>query len=178
MGDVMRRHVFLTGEIQIGKSTAIRRFLRASGVDADGFVSRIVFSEGRRELHIARFDTSGGVTDSRLAAIVGTPRAAARGEAFDSHGAGIVESCGARRLIIFDELGVLEENATRFKTAVIGKLGGRVPALGVVKKAESAFLDAIRGRPDVDVITVTAENRDEIPELLARRFHNLLGGAR
>ncbi|MDR1590076.1 MAG: nucleoside-triphosphatase [Oscillospiraceae bacterium] len=166
----MARHIFLTGEIQVGKSTAIRRFLGNTGVAADGFVSRIVPARGRRELYLARFDTERGETGKRLAAVIEYPRKRVFGEVFDTHGTEIVASSGKRRLIILDELGVLEECSPIFKAAVIRQLDGAIPALGVLKKADGAFLDSIRARPDVELVTVTAENRDEIPELLYRRF--------
>jgi nucleoside-triphosphatase len=166
----MARHVFLTGEIQVGKSTSIRRFLENTGVAADGFISRIVPALGRRELYIARFDTELGETDRRLAAVMAQPRKRVFLDVFDSHGADIVVSSGKRQLIILDELGNLEEDAPLFKDAVRRKLDGDIPALGVVKKADGAFLDSIRSRSDVELITVTTENRNGIPGLLARRF--------
>jgi len=39
-----------------------------------------------------------------------------------------------------------------------------------VKKRDSPFLDAVRAHPNVEVIEVTVENRDGIPQLLRERF--------
>jgi nucleoside-triphosphatase len=166
----MKRHIFLTGEIQVGKSTAIRRFLDNASVGADGFLSHILRERGNRELVIARFDTEFGETDRRQAAVTSPRRSAELRDLFDSHGAAIVNSSGGRQIVIMDELGALEEDSPIFKSAVVNKLDGQTPVLGVIKKAESAFLDTIRSRPDVELITVTPENRNSIPALLAAKI--------
>jgi nucleoside-triphosphatase len=160
-------HVFLTGEIQVGKSTAIRRFLERTGVRADGFLSHIVLSPPYRELYIARFDTSGGETQSRLAARMSHPDIEVFGDVFDAHGVDILESCGRAPLFIMDELGRLEERSPLFKSAVFRVLDGDTPVLGVLKKADCPFLNAVKARSDVSVITVTEQNRDGIPDKLA-----------
>ncbi|MDR0838868.1 MAG: nucleoside-triphosphatase, partial [Oscillospiraceae bacterium] len=157
----MARHVFLTGEIQVGKSTAIRKFLAATGIAADGFLSHIITAQVGRELYLARYDTALGESDSRLAARVNYPEVEVFPEIFDLHGAELVRSAGAHALIIMDELGTMEEVAEEFKRAVFERLDGGVPILGVVKKRDSPFLDAVRAHGNVEVITVTEENRDE-----------------
>ena len=54
----MTEHLFLTGEIQIGKSTLLRRFLAEKKQRIAGF--RTVWSDGeRRTLHLLPCD--GGV---------------------------------------------------------------------------------------------------------------------
>jgi nucleoside-triphosphatase len=164
------RHVFLTGEIQVGKSTSIRKFLADTGALADGFVSRVIPANGRRELYISRFDSRSGMPERRLAATVGHPGARTFLDVFDGYGAEIINSSGKYGLVIMDELGPLEENALAFKSAVIEKLNGPARVLGVIKKKESAFLDSVRERADVELITVTPENRDYLPAALRGIF--------
>jgi nucleoside-triphosphatase len=163
-------HVFLTGEIRVGKSTALRKFLAETGLTADGFASRIVDVPGGRELYIARFDSVRGETDDRLAARIAFPRIEVFGEVFDAFGADILSEAGRRALVLMDELGVMEENSPRFKAAVFRTLDGAKPVVGVVRRKASPFLDAVRARADVELITVTAKNRDAVPALLAARF--------
>ena len=191
-----KRHLFLTGEIQVGKSTAIRRFLAESGKTADGFLSHIVSSvfecpeldnsvflgepkahqfTAPRELYLARFDTLNGETDSQLAATNAGASANADGfapftiftEIFDTHGAELVHSAGRRELILMDELGRMEERAEDFKRAVFDRLDGDFPILGVVKAVQTPFLDAVRAHPKVTVLTVTERNRNNIPRLIS-----------
>ncbi|MDR0862535.1 MAG: nucleoside-triphosphatase [Oscillospiraceae bacterium] len=166
----MSRHIFLTGEIQIGKSTALRRFLLQSGMTADGFMSHIVdTADGTRTLYLARYDSVFGETESQVAARVTPPDGfTVRTDVFDAFGADIIARAGNRDLIIMDELGRMEEQAERFKAAVFRKLDSREKrVIGVVKQVQTPFLDAVRARPDVRVIEVTRNNRDAIPNLLA-----------
>ncbi len=66
-----------------------------------------------------------------------------------------------------DELGFIEKDAAGFQNAVLSTLNGSVPVLGVVRNMQTPFLDQVRTHPNVDVIFVTKENREEI-------FHQVL----
>jgi nucleoside-triphosphatase THEP1 len=73
-----------------------------------------------------------------------------------------------------DELGTMEADSPLFISAVLAKLDGTAPILGVVKKREHPFLDAVKNHRNVEVITVDEHNRDGIPALLTERFSNLI----
>lgn len=60
-----------------------------------------------------------------------------------------------------DELGPHEAEAVRFRQMVFEVLDGPVPVLGVLQEANSPFLQEIARRPDVTVIRITKENRDD-----------------
>ena len=64
-----------------------------------------------------------------------------------------------------DELGPHEAKAVRFRQMILKVLDGPVPVLGVLQEAPSPFLQEIAQRPDVTVLRITEENRNE-PELL------------
>ena len=65
-----------------------------------------------------------------------------------------------------DELGPHEARAAVFRRAVLAALDGVVPILGVLQAAPSPFLEEVALHPQVRLIQVTAENRDD-PALLA-----------
>lgn len=73
-------------------------------------------------------------------------------------------------LILMDELGTMEEHCPLFKQAVIRHLDSDTDVLGVIKDKHSPFLDSIRNRQDVKIITVTKENREELTKRLIERF--------
>jgi nucleoside-triphosphatase len=170
------KHIFLTGEIQVGKSTAIRAFLAKSRLSADGFLTHIVRSDGNGALHLARYDTKRGETDDVVTArFVGSPLGfEIFPEVFDTQGAEFVQTSGLRDLIIMDELGTMEADSPQFISAVLAKLDGTTPILGVVKKREHTFLDAVKNHRNVEVITVDEHNRDEISPLLTELFIELI----
>jgi nucleoside-triphosphatase THEP1 len=162
------KHLFLTGAIQTGKTTAVERFLAQSGLAADGVLTRFDSRGESRTLFIHRF---GGAPDEKQAVARMSPELfEVYPEVFDGFGAELLRGCGRRELIILDELGVMEERAPAFKAEVFRLLGGTVPVLGVLKLADCPFLDAVRGSENVRMITVTLENRDAVPELIAAHF--------
>jgi len=165
----MKKHIFLTGEIQIGKSTSIRRFLENTGIEANGIITRFDTMESpERKLYMYRFDSFEGETDARLAVSMNFPKMQVFHDIFNVHGAEIINSSGSRDLIIMDELGSFEEKSPDFKAAVFKKLEGEKQVLGVVKLKPSPFTHAVKSHKNVKLIFVTEENRDEIPALLEK----------
>ena len=159
-------HVFLTGEKQVGKSTIIRRYLERSGISADGFVT---FWEtdgaGARGLYLAEHYSQSVPPEKRLIVKEGVMRLTSAAElaaVFDGFGCKILDGAGKRGIIVMDELGILESMALDFQRSVLRHISGDVPVLGVIKPARTEFLDAIRSHPNVEVLEVTPENRDEI----------------
>ena len=163
-------HIFLTGELQIGKSTALQRFLKETNVCADGFITEFDSQGENRSLYLKRFDTETARTPQRLVAKMTSAGTEIYTDVFDTFGTGCLAAAGKRRLIIMDELGKFEESCLLFTDAVTSRLNGSIPIAGVVKKRESPFLDMVREHPKVEVIIVTEENRNGIPKLLAEKL--------
>ena len=150
------KHVLLTGAVQIGKSTALKRFLVKHGYCADGYRT---YWKDKDTLYIAPFDGSEGV----CAAVTEKGVRRALPEGFE-YGASLIENSGKKQLIVFDELGRLEQCSDRFMNAVFEKLKGEKPVVGVIKKEKNPFLDKIRENPNVIILEVTEDNRNRIPE--------------
>ncbi|MCL2736869.1 MAG: nucleoside-triphosphatase [Propionibacteriaceae bacterium] len=155
-------HVFLTGAKQVGKTTVIQRFVAQSGLGADGFVTTWVDGDAGRRLTLSAYDSPPGAgvdvacrDQGRAVAVDGVAGV------FDIDGVRILDACGRRDVIIMDEVGALESSAVLFQEAVLRRLEGDVPVLGVVQPKRTAFLDAIRAHPSVTLLTVTPQNRDE-----------------
>ena len=66
-----------------------------------------------------------------------------------------------------DELGPHEGSASLFRQAVLDTLNGTVPVFGVLQAADSDFLGEIASHPEVLVLQVAEENRDD-PELFGK----------
>lgn len=168
-GGKMKKHIFLTGEIQTGKSTAIRRFLGNTCLSFDGIITRYdTMQSPERKLYMYRLDSTAGETDARLAVNMNFPHTEIFSDVFNIHGAEIIRASGKRDLIIMDELGSFEEKSPDFKSAVFEKLDGHKQVCGVVKLRNSPFTDEVKAHKNVRLITVTEENRNEIPALLQK----------
>ena len=161
-------HIFLTGKIQVGKSTVIQHFLEKTGLSADGFKTLWNNRYGSsRGLYIYPFGEGTGHLCFRYRPSTG---AEIFNEAFDVYGADILRNSGKRDIVIMDELGRFEKNAINFHNAVLETLDKDVPVLGVIKPESLPLLDAVRAHSKVKTIEVTLENRDEVLSQLLEIF--------
>jgi nucleoside-triphosphatase len=170
------KHIFLTGEIRVGKTTIIERIAGRKGLAARGFstIAGGASADGRNDhIFIIPFGKSvDGASD--------TPPVADRNrsarcittypEIFDTVGVRILRDSKNANLIVMDELGFMEEDAKVFQNEVIHLLDGEVPVLGVIKPRSTPFLNRIRTHENVTVFHVRPDNRDAIYERLKEQW--------
>lgn len=167
-------NIFLTGEIQIGKSTIIHKTIELLNKNHGGFKTyfgpdrnlpnRLLYMNSIRETNvyseeysIVRFseDSKPQVIDNR----------------FNTFGLELIkEAMENRELIIMDECGKLEKDSLEFQEQVLSALECDIPILGVIKLDASGWVDSIRNHPSVELITVTIENRNELPRIIAEKL--------
>lgn len=170
---------FLTGAVQTGKSTAIRRFLCAnSALFTGGFRTvSIPTAEGFDVFIVPPEWTADDLTPEALVGRRGARRET-RPEGFERCGCALLQRAGEFDLLLMDELGRMELEAHAFCAAVLDALHGDTPVLGVIKPEHNAFLDAVRAREDVELFPLTPENRNEAPAAIAAWFARASQGKR
>ena len=161
------KHIFLTGNVQVGKSTVIDKVLDGLNVTVGGFRSGSGQErhENGRWLYLWDAGRAPVCDEVHRVAYITPEERQSFPEQFDRLG------CDALRhaktsgvdLILMDECGFLERNAAKFQAEVLDTLDGDIPVFGVVRLRSSGWTDAIRNHPKVTLITVTEENRDELP---------------
>lgn len=152
-------HLFLTGEKGVGKSTLARYLL--AGHTPCGF--RTVRATGvmdRPSVHLLPA-VGGEATAENLLFYCGEYDPSR----FDTLGTAAL-SQRSGDVLLMDELGPAESQAAAFCGAVLAALDGDMPVLGVLQKADTAFLRAVASHPRVRVVTVTEENRDRLRQEL------------
>jgi nucleoside-triphosphatase len=75
-------------------------------------------------------------------------------------------------VFVIDEIGKMECMSPVFVEAVVRILDGPVPALATIAAKGGGFITQVKARPDVEIVTVTAANRDRLPDELASRFRS------
>jgi len=159
-------HIFLTGEKQVGKSTIIRSYLLDSGHSADGFITYWdEENEGERRLFLSPYCPDRRPDGRFLIARQSGQRMMFQEDitqVFDVHGCELLDRAGRCDFIVMDELGFLESDAASFQESVLQRISGAIPILGVIKPARTAFLDAVRAHPNVQIKEVTVENREDV----------------
>jgi nucleoside-triphosphatase len=74
-------------------------------------------------------------------------------------------------LIVIDEIGKMECASDRFCRSVEAALDAPANVLAALGIARLPFLQSVRRRPDVELLTLTERNRDALVVELCCRFH-------
>lgn len=166
-------HIFLTGDLQVGKSTIVRGVAASSGLTCGGFLT--FFSADRqaedRNLYLYGVGEVIDYADDHVVVRFEEGRPMPDAARFDSLGTERLSSAQANAaLIIMDECGRLERDAAAFQGAVLAALDGPVPVLGVVRQNAGGWTQQILDHPYVRLITVTEANRDALAASLLEYY--------
>ena len=160
------KHIFLTGEKQVGKSTLWQKALEGSAISPGGFQTLAYIVNDRFRgylLHCLGAVPESYGNDVPISVFLRKKCHLAVPESFDVFGTALLRLALEKGgYILMDELGTFEQNAPAFRQAVMDCLDGDCHVLGVLQKAEDPFLEEILHRPDVQMFTVTPENRDDL----------------
>lgn len=165
----------LQGAPGVGKTTAVERLvraLRARSVSVGGFVTRELREHDRRtgftcadldggEAVIAHTSWSSGPRVGRYRVDV---------TAFESLALPALLRAADRSVTIVDELGGMELLSTSFVSLVQRLLEEPAPIVMTLHSKPHPITDALRRRPDVEIVEVTRANRDRLVEILLERL--------
>ena len=158
----MARHVFLTGEKQIGKSTFLRKILNRYTDNIGGFltVRTNAFLGDQYSVHIFCIGEKLIPNENNLLFICQKADEHIS-ERFDRLGCEILKKCSGCSLIIMDELGPHEAKAALFHKAVLQLLDGDTPVLGVLQASAESFWPDVTTHPKVRLFQITKQNREQ-----------------
>lgn len=160
-------HIFLTGNVQVGKSTVLQRVLSSLRVPVGGFCTGFDEQRDQSDRWLYMWDASEPPVKDELHRVVrfADDKPDVLISRFDEIGGGSLRRAreSGAQFIVMDECGRLERHAEIFKQEVLTTLDGDIPVLGVVRQGYSGWLDEIRNHPKVTLLTVTEENREDLP---------------
>lgn len=166
--------VLVEGRPAVGKTTVVRRLaalLRQAGFPLAGFVTEELRERGRR-VGFALETFEGAHAVLAHVGLPGPPRVGRYGvdlPAFERLALPALASAPAG-VVLIDELGKMELASEAFRTAVSQLLERPVALVATVHLASHPFTDALKSRPAVELVRVTARNRDKLPARLAARL--------
>ena len=169
----MRPKVLLTGRPGCGKTTLIKRVVDNLALPAGGFYTEEIRENGRRVgFKIVTLEGKEGVfaqidfkTPERLGKY-GLDFAPLESVGVKT----IREGVRKRQLAVIDEIGPMEIRSRTFCDAVTEALNSGVPILGTITARSFPFTDAIKKRPDITLIEVRSNNREQLVFELNKQF--------
>ncbi|MBQ3200696.1 MAG: hypothetical protein IJB22_02135 [Clostridia bacterium] len=174
----MKRHILITGERGVGKSTLIRRLQQEWGCPVYGFrtVRQAADETGFHPIYIQKAacvqEEYRCEEENRIGSCNGRTHAVNK-DVFNTLGAQYIEEAQQGGVIVMDELGFMEAEAEQFKRAVFFALEGDIPVIAAVKaRQDIAFLNEVRSHPKADLFTVTPQNREELFQKMRMRIRN------
>ncbi len=168
------QHLFLTGPPNCGKTTAIRGVVNhLPEIRLAGFFTQEIRRAGKRHA----FEMIGfGGTRATLASVdsLSQLRVSRYGVELSAveqivHSELQVQAAEVD-LFVVDEIGKMECYSPLFIEVMRNILDGDVPVLGTIALYGGGFIAEVKQRSDVEVITVTQENRDSLPVELAAKL--------
>jgi len=175
---LLKRAFFLTGRPGIGKTTVLLRIiekLRKRGLKIGGMISREVRENGYRVgFKILSLDNGreGWLAHVRqpVGPKIGKYRVCMRD--LESIGVdAILRATKESEVIIIDEVGPMELFSQPFKQAILESLNSGKTVLGTIHyRVKTPIIMQIKEREDTTIIEVTRENREDLPENIAREI--------
>src|SRR5665647_411594 len=158
------KHIFITGEIGIGKSTLISKLLSLyTGKMTFGFYTKkeSMADDGISRVYIhAANDSHRSYTKSNCIAACSVQGGTADISVFETTGLSMIVNIPPGSLVVMDELGVFETTAQEFCSEVLSILNSDNVVIGAVRLADSPFLQAVKTHPKVALYHMTQHNRD------------------
>ncbi len=171
--------ILVTGLPGIGKTTVVQRVVAMLGEKAAGFITREIREGGdRKGFMIETLDGRKGILAVRSTG--GKPRVGRyRVIVSNLEGVGVTALQRAwrdRKIIVVDEIGKMELLSEKFRDTIAGILESDAQLLATLSIARHPFLEAIRQRNDVELIPVTRDNRQSLPETIVEMLRQGFGG--
>lgn len=175
----MGRMILLAGRPGVGKTTVIKQVVDMLGGEAGGFYTEEIRQGGRRlGFRIITLEGEEGVLAH--VDIKGAPRVSKYGvnlKDLEKVGvAALKRAIEERRYVVIDEIGKMELYSQEFRRAVVGALESEKTVLGTVMAGPHPWVDALRARPQVTVLTITERNREGIAQRILEMLQVSRGG--
>ena len=167
----MREKVLLTGRPGCGKTTLIKRIVNKLARSVGGFYTEEMREGGTRVgFKLVTLDGEEAVfahVDFKTRVRVG--RYGLDLSALEV-GVKAIREAVRTQLVVIDEIGPMEIRSAIFREAVSDALDSEAPLLATIFARSLPFTDAIKSRPDVILIEVRPDNREQLVSELSEQF--------
>lgn len=168
------KNILLTGPPRCGKSTLIAKLVKQFHQPVTGFFTREIREKGRRVgFAILTMDGKEGVLahkDSRSE--IRVSKYGVNIEDLDQIAVPSMIPNKPDQFVVIDEIGKMECFSLLFRETLIKVLDSPNPVIGSIALKGGPFIQKIKERKDVLLVTVSEKNRDSLPAHLWEQIHS------
>lgn len=177
----MWSNLLLSGPPRVGKTTLIRKIIKElpEGIGAAGFYTEEIKEGGKRlGFKVITLDGKEGVfAHCSLQSRYHVGKYGVDISKFEEIAVSLLEEAisGERVTVLFvDEVGKMELFSEKFRNLLLRAFDSSKIVIATVGVQRDAFTEALRKRPDIKAFEVTKENRNSLPETIAKILYSLL----
>lgn len=170
-----KKNIFLTGAPSSGKTTVIKKIIVALPVSANGFYTEEErVGEKRVGFRMHTLDRkSGYLAHQEIESEFHIRRYGVSIENIETIAVPAIRPID-NQLIVLDEIGKMECFSQRFVQSAREALDAPNIVVGTITFGGSGFISEVKERSDIEIIEVTTDNRDALPELILQKVSQLL----
>lgn len=168
---MLKKNIFLTGAPSIGKTTVIKKVIAQLPAQANGFYTEEERIDGKRvgfmmhtldgqSAYLAHKDIISEHAIRRYKVSI---------ENIEKIAVPAIAPV-ANHFIILDEIGKMECFSPQFIQAAVRALDSNNTVIGTITLGGTPTIQEIKNRPDIEIIEVTLENRDSLPQTILARI--------
>lgn len=157
--------ILICGDVQVGKSTLIRKLISDMGKAPKGYITKRIPAPQGETSYVYLYNIANPPEKIESAAVIKTiaPEVVTDyPEVMDTLGVEYLSGIPEGELVILDEIGTLESKSPLFQKAVMNVLDGNYNVLASIKAQNTDFLRAVRSHPDCELYIITPGNRNEL----------------
>ncbi len=170
-----KKNIFLTGAPSSGKTTVIKKVIKSLNYPANGFYTeeeRLV--EKRTGFMMKTLDgKSGYLAHQDIKSRFHIRRYGVIIQNIENIAIPSIKPV-KNNIIILDEIGKMECFSEAFKEAALNALDSSNIVVGTITFGSDDFILGIKKRVDLEIIEVTSDNRDSLPEAIIERITSIL----
>lgn len=171
-----KRNIFLTGAPSSGKTTVIKKVITRLSCPAKGFYTEEERDGDRRvgflmktldgkKGYLAHQDIESEFAIRRYGVSISNIETIAVPSILPEPG----------KVIILDEIGKMECFSGKFKQAALAVLDSDCIVIGTITLGGTDFIREVKKRGDIEIMEVTKDNRDGLPDVLIKKVAGVLG---
>lgn len=157
------KHLLITGHKDAECGALLQELMAALGLEAGGGFQTEMMSEDGLGSQPVYIHAVGEPRTYGLKNLVGrckNQRATGYPAGFETFAPRLREPVPQGKVILLDQLGLMENDAPDFQQAVLELLEGDTPVFAAVRDLDTPFLNTVRAHPNAFRLSLTEENRE------------------